>query len=273
MKTNPRWQRPLLAAALAAAIALALAPATAAADAPTTTPTIVFVHGAFADSSGWNATIADLRGRGYSVLALDNPLRGVASDAAAIHAALQAIPGPIVLVGHSYGGAVITNAARDLPNVRSLVYVGAFVPDSGENITTVVDPIRFPGALLGPATLDIRPRSSLIDADVYIKEQDFAAVFAADVPPAEAARMAKTQHPLALIAQLEPSGQAAWHTVPSWDLITLDDKAIPPAGQEFMAARAGAHIERVHSSHAVMVSHPEAVTAIVLDAVAALDQQ
>ncbi|WP_405497549.1 alpha/beta fold hydrolase [Nocardia sp. NBC_00511] len=271
MNTNHSWHRPLLAAAMAAAIALA--PATAAADSPPQAPTIVFVHGAFADSSGWDATIADLRGRGYSALSLDNPLRGVAYDAAAIRAALQSIPGPIVLVGHSYGGAVITNAARDLPNVRSLVYVGAFVPDAGENITTVVDPIRYPGALLGPATLDIRPRSSLIDADVYIKAQDFPAVFAADVAPTVAARMAATQHPLALIAQLEPSGPPAWRTLPSWDLITLDDKAIPPSGQEFMAARAGAHIERVHSSHAVMVSHPEAVTAIVLDAVAALDQQ
>ncbi|MCX4098530.1 alpha/beta fold hydrolase [Nocardia sp. alder85J] len=260
------WRTTVLAAAIALSPVL---PQTVAGAAAGPAPTIVFVHGAFADSSGWDAVIAGLRQRGYSAVAVDDPLRGVASDADAVRAALRAIPGPIVLVGHSYGGAVITNAARGVPNVQALVYVGAFVPDEGESITTAVDPIRFPGALLGPATIDVHPRTDALDADVYIKSEDFAAVFAADVPADRQRDMAATQHPLALSAQLDPSGPPAWRTVPSRDLITLDDKAIPPAGQEYMAERAGARVERVHSSHAVMVSHPDAVVQIVLDAVAA----
>ncbi|WP_155981405.1 alpha/beta fold hydrolase [Nocardia sp. BMG111209] len=267
MKTRFTWSRIVFAAVIAltpvAATVSVVVPAQAAG-----LPTIVFVHGAFADSSGWDTTIAELRDHGYRAVAVDNPLRGVASDADAVRAALEAIPGPIVLVGHSYGGAVITNAARGVPNVQALVYVGAFLPDQGESITTAVDPVRFPGGLLGPATIDIRPRAGTVDPDVYIKTEDFAQVFAADVAPAQQQRMAATQHPLALTAQLDPSGPPAWRTVPSWDLITLDDNAIPPAGQEYMAERAHARVERVHSSHAVMVAHPEAVTAIVLDAAA-----
>ncbi|MQY28933.1 alpha/beta fold hydrolase [Nocardia aurantia] len=269
MRVRSDWRTALLAAMLALTpVAATVSTATPAA-AATDTPTIVFVHGAFADSSGWDATIADLRDRGYHAVAVDNPLRGVAGDADAVRAALRAIPGPIVLVGHSYGGAVITNAARGVPNVRALVYVGAFLPDEGESITTAVDPLRFPGGLLGPATIDIRPRPDTVP-DVYIKSEDFARVFAADVPPAQQQRMAATQHPLALTAQLDPSGPPAWRTIPSWDLITLDDNAIPPAGQEYLAQRANAHVERVHSSHAVMVAHPGAVTAIVLEATAAV---
>lgn len=235
-------------------------------------PTIVFVHGAFADSSGWDAEISALQRLGYPVLAASDPLRGLTSDADYVRSILVTISGPIVLVGHSYGGAVITNAARGVANVQALVYVGAFVPDQGESIATVLDPDTYPGALLGTATTDVRPFPNPAapggtDADIYIKPADFRSVFAADVPARTAAQMAATQRPLSFTADTEPSGAPAWKTIPSWDLITLNDKAIPPAGQRFMAQRAHAHIATVRSSHAVMVSHPRAVVGIVLDAV------
>jgi pimeloyl-ACP methyl ester carboxylesterase len=232
----------------------------------------VFVHGAFADSSGWDAEISRLQRLGYPVLAASDPLRGLTGDADYVRSILATISGPIVLVGHSYGGAVITNAARGVANVQALVYVGAFVPDKGESIATVLDPNTYPGSLLGAATTDVRqfPNPAApggTDADVYIKSADFRSVFAADVRAGMAARMAATQRPLSLTAETEPSGSPAWKTVPSWDLITLNDKAVPPAGQRFMAQRAHAHIETVNSSHAVMVSHPDAVVRIVLEAV------
>jgi pimeloyl-ACP methyl ester carboxylesterase len=235
-------------------------------------PTIVFVHGAFADSSGWNAEVSALQRLGYPVIAAADPLRGLTGDADYVRSILKTISGPIVLVGHSYGGAVVTNAARDVPGVRALVYVGAYVPDQGESIATVLDPATYPGSLLGKDTTDVRPFPNPAapggtDADIYIKPADFRSVFAADVPARTAAQMAATQRPLSFTADTEPSGAPAWKTIPSWDLITLNDKAIPPAGQRFMAQRAHAHIATVRSSHAVMVSHPRAVVGIVLDAV------
>jgi len=234
-------------------------------------PTIVLVHGAFADSSSWDATIAALQKRGYPVIAAANPLRGLSSDSDYVRSLLATISGPVVLVGHSYGGAVITNAARGAANVKALVYIGAFVPAQGESLATILPPAQFPGALLGPDTTDVRPVPNAAapggqDADITIKPADFRAVFADDVPPGETALMAVTQRPLSYTAETEPSGVPAWQSLPSWDLITGDDKAIPPAGQRFMAARAHAHVECVDSSHAVMVSHPGAVVDIILDA-------
>ena len=234
-------------------------------------PTIVLVHGAFADASGWNATVSDLVSAGYPVVAPANPLRGLTADSDYLKTFLSTIPAPIVLVGHSYGGAVITNAARGVPNVRALVYVGAFVPDSGEAIGTMLDPATYPGSLLTPDALVVRPAPNPTaaggqDGDVYIALDRFRAVFAADVPQRRSDQMAATQRPLALTANFEPSGEPAWKNLPTWDLITTKDKAIPPAGQVFMARRAGAHIKTVDSAHDVMVSHPDAVTAIVLQA-------
>ncbi|MFJ3305196.1 alpha/beta fold hydrolase [Streptomyces sp. NPDC086549] len=271
-----RWMYPVLtfSVALTAFLPSAVGSVAAADDSPgnTTKPTIVLVHGAFADSSGWSTEIADLQRLGYPVVAAANPLRGVTGDADYIRSVLQSIKGPVVLVGHSYGGAVITNAARGAGNVKALVYVGAFVPDKGESIETVLDPQKYPGSLLGPDTTLVRPAPNPSaqggqDADIYIKPHDFRGVFAADVSATDASVMAATQRPLSYTAETEPSGEPAWKTIPSWDLVTLNDKAIPPAGQRFMAKRAHAHVEYVKSSHAVMVSHPRAVLRIVLDAV------
>jgi pimeloyl-ACP methyl ester carboxylesterase len=234
-------------------------------------PTVVLVHGAFADASGWSAEVRALQALGYPVIAPANPLRGLTSDADYVRSVLLTITGPIVLVGHSYGGAVITNAARGVPGVKALVYVGAFVPDDGENITNAYDPVTYPGALLGPSTTLVRPAPNPAadggsDLDIYIDPTHFREVFAGDVSEARADVMAAVQRPLSLTANTEASGAPAWRTVPSWDLITLDDKAISPGGQRFMAERAGSHVRTVHSAHDVMVSHPAAVLRTILAA-------
>ncbi|MEO5875939.1 MAG: alpha/beta fold hydrolase [Streptosporangiaceae bacterium] len=275
MTARLRWRR-LVPAAIFTTSAMLPIGVVAASAAPAThhprpKPTIVLVHGAFADSSGWNAEIADLRHRGYPVLAASNELRGLTGDADYVRSILKTVKGPIVLVGHSYGGAVITNAAREVANVKALVYVGAYVPAKGESIATVLDPKSYPGSLLGPATTVVRPFPNPavpggVDADVSIRPASFRAVFAADVPARTAALMAVTQRPLSLSAQTGVSGDPAWTWIPSWDLITLNDRAIPPAGQRFMAERAHAHVRTVRSSHAVMVSHPGAVVKIILEA-------
>ncbi|MEV8516372.1 alpha/beta hydrolase [Dactylosporangium sp. NPDC051484] len=273
-----RWQRLAMTMAAVVTVATVVFFGITAATASTggslggTRPTIVLVHGAFADSSGWNAEVKALRRLGYPVVAAPNPLRGLTSDSDYVWALLQSISGPIVLVGHSYGGAVITNAARDLPNVRALVYVGAFVPDQGESIATVPDPATYPSQL-GTGTTSTRhvpnpAASGGIDLDITIKQENFRSVFAGDVPAATAELMAVTQRPLSLTAFTEASGAPAWRTLPTWDLITLDDHAINPAGQRMMAERAHARIRTVRSSHAVIVSHPDAVVQIVLDAAA-----
>lgn len=237
-------------------------------------PTIVLVHGAFADASGWSVEISALQRLGYPVIAPADPLRGLTSDAAVIHSVLQTISGPIILVGHSYGGAVITNAARGIANVKALVYVAAFLPDEGQSIATAYDPVAYPGALLGPGTTTVRPVPNAAaaggsDLDIYITPTDFGRVFAGDLSRSRAAVMAAQQRPLSLTANSQVSGPPAWKTIPSWDLITLDDRAISPGGQRFMARRAGAHVFQVHSAHDVMVSHPAAVLAVVLAAVRA----
>lgn len=261
--------------ATAAVIPQAAATAPALAAARGTKPTIVFVHGAFADASGWTQEVVDLQARGYTVLAPANPLRGLTYDADAIRSFLATVPGPVVLVGHSYGGAVITNAARGADNVVALVYVGAFIPDAGQSIVTSYDPVAYPGSLLGPDTTLVRPSANPAapggqDVDVYIRPESFRRVFAGDRSRRAAAAMAATQRPLSYFAQTEPSGEPAWKTLPSWSLVTLDDRAISPGGQLFMSERAGAHVSRVRSAHDVMVSHPKAVDQVVLRAVRAV---
>ncbi len=240
-------------------------------------PTVVLVHGAFADASGWNSEIYRLRKLGYPVIAPANPLRGLTSDADYIRSVLATISGPIVLVGHSYGGAVITNAARGVPNVKALVFVAAFVPDVGQSLGTAYDASTYPGSLLGPTTTEVRPAPNAAatttggqDLDIYIQAAHFREVFAGDQSSRRALTMAATQRPLSLTANNEVSGAPAWKTVPSWDLITLDDKAISPGGQAFMAKRANAHITTVRSAHDVMVSHPGAVVRIIIAAASAV---
>jgi pimeloyl-ACP methyl ester carboxylesterase len=242
------------------------------------TPTIALVHGAFADSSGWSATMAALDAAGLPVIAIPNQLRGLAQDARQVRSVLDTLPDPVVLVGHSYGGAVIGEAARGAANVRALVFVAAYILEEGESIATVLDPGRFPGGELGPQTTLGRPfpaagasSGSLTDTDLYIRLEDFAKVFAADVPDDVARVMAWSQRPLsesAFTGRADP--EPAWHHLPSWALVADNDKAIPPAGQRWMGERAASTIGTIASSHAVMVSQPEAVTATIREAVAAL---
>ena len=231
--------------------------------AATARPAIVIEHGAFADASGWDNVIGRLRRRGYRVLAPANPLRGVVSDAAYLKSVLATINRPVVLVGHSYGGAVITNAATGAPNVRALVYIAAVAPAEGESQLDIFS--RFPGSRLGPKTLVERPFPGGVDQ--YVKSGSFRAVFAADQPAAAARTMAAAQRPLAKVAASEKSGPPAWRTLPSWFMVAEHDHAIPPAAERFMAKRAHAHTVEVASSHDVMVSHPAAVTKLILRAI------
>lgn len=239
-------------------------------------PTIAFVHGAFADSSGWSATLSALVDRGYPVIAVPNQLRGLQADADQVRSVLATIEGPVVLVGHSYGGAVIGEAARGAANVAALVFVAAYVLDEGESIATVLDPATYPGGLLGPDTTVVRPFPNPAapdgqDGDLYIREADFAKVFAADVDADRSVLMCLEQRPLSLSAfSGTAAADPAWKRLPCWALVSEEDNAIPPTGQQWMAARAGATVATVAASHAVMVSHPEAVTETVLKAVASL---
>jgi pimeloyl-ACP methyl ester carboxylesterase len=224
------------------------------------------VHGAWADSSGWYDSAEILRSRGYDVIALANPLRGLTSDAAYVRSALEAIEGPVVLVAHSYGGAVITGAATGLTNVKALVYVAAFVPDEGEPVGALAE--LSPGSLITEQALIVRPFSTGTGggADLYIRPDIFRDAFAADLPARTARLMQMTQRPLSATALGEPSGPPAWRTIPSWYLLATQDRTIPPATQQLMAARAGSTVVRIRSSHVAMQSHPEATAALVLTA-------
>src|SRR5229473_7314149 len=230
-------------------------------------PTIVLIHGAFADASGWSGVITRLQDRGYTVLAPANPLRGVANDSAYIASVLASISGPIVLVGHSYGGEVITNAATGNPNVKALVYIAAFAPDLGESAGGIL--AQFPGSMLTPPNLILRPfpqPDGTTGTDAYINPAVFQQAFCADCADATAAVMAATQRPGALATLSEPSGVPAWKTIPSWYLVASQDHAIPPAAERFMATRMHARTVQINSSHAAMVSHPGPVTDLILSA-------
>jgi len=230
--------------------------------------TVVLVHGAFAESSSWTGVITELLARGYPAVAAANPLRGVKSDADAVASVLAGIDGPIVLVGHSYGGMVITNAATGNENVKALVYVAAFAPDTGETATELS--VRFPGSTLGPALSPV----GLPDgrADLFIQGEKFRSQFAADVPEAETALMFATQRPITDAALNEASGAPAWQTIPSWFIYGEQDKNIPAAAEAFMAERAGARgaVEVAGASHVAMISQPQAVTEVILNAINAV---
>lgn len=235
--------------------------------ADTSTPTVVLVHGAFADSSSWNEVIPDLLAQGYPVIAAANPLRGVATDADYVANIVAAIPGPVILVGHSYGGIVISDAAAGLDNVKALVFVAAFAPEAGENAVQLSG--QFPGSTLGP-TLSPLP---LPDGgvDLSIKPEEFWSQFAADLPEDQAALMAATQRPVTEAALTEGAGEPAWKSIPSWFVYAELDKNIPAAVEVFMAERAGAvkTVEVQGASHVVMLSQPQAVTELIVEAIEA----
>jgi pimeloyl-ACP methyl ester carboxylesterase len=230
-----------------------------------TKPTIVLVHGAFAESASWNRVIEPLSAAGHRVIAAANPLRGLAADAAAVSDVVRQIEGPVVLVGHSYGGAVITNV--DAANVVALVYVAAFAPAPGE--TCFALSTMFPGSSLGDA-LESWPRTDGT-TDLTIARDRFHEQFCADVPAPEAALMAATQRPATQEALTEPSGETSlWSTVPSWFVVAELDRNIPAQLQRYVAERAGAEqaVEVAGASHAVAVSRPEVVAQTILEAAA-----
>jgi pimeloyl-ACP methyl ester carboxylesterase len=230
-------------------------------------PTIVLVHGAFAESASWDGVIDPLESAGHRVIAAANPLRGVAADAAAVSDLIRSVDGPVVLVGHSYGGLVISNVAADAGEIVGLVYACAFAPEPGESAFTLSE--RFPGSTLGAALQPV-PRSDGT-TDLYITTERFHDQFCADVPAEQAARMAVTQRPATQEALTEPSGdRPLWKNLPSWFLIGEQDRNIPPELQRFMAERAGARrtLEIPGASHAISVSQPEATTQLILEAAA-----
>jgi pimeloyl-ACP methyl ester carboxylesterase len=230
-------------------------------------PTIVLVHGAFAESASWNRVIDPLVHEGHRVIAAANPLRGLASDAAAVSDVVRAIDGPVVLVGHSYGGAVITNLDADAGEIAALVYVAGFAPELGDTCFSLSS--KYPGGTLGE-TLQPIPRTDGT-TDLVIAHDRFHEQFCADVPEPEAARMAATQRPVTQEALLEPSGERPlWRELPSWFVFGQEDRNIPAEAQRFMALRAGAErtIDVPGASHALAVSRPDAVVHPILEAAA-----
>jgi pimeloyl-ACP methyl ester carboxylesterase len=228
-------------------------------------PTIVLVHGAFAESSSWDRVIDPLLDAGHPVIAAANPLRGLASDAAAVADVVRAVDGPVVLAAHSYGGAVISNVPADAGEIVGLVYACGFAPEPGESAFSLAG--MFPGSTLGDAIRPV-PRSDGT-TDLYITTERFHEQFCADVPAPQAARMAATQRPATQEALTEPSGERPlWREVPSRFVIGEEDRNIPAALQHFMAKRAGAHrtLEIPGASHAITVSHPGATAELILEA-------
>jgi pimeloyl-ACP methyl ester carboxylesterase len=224
-------------------------------------PTIVLVHGGFVDGSGWEGVYNILRRDGYDVAVVQNPTISLAGDVAATRAVVAAQSGPVILVGHSYGGVVITEAGND-PRVVGLVYIAAFAPDRGESVGTLIkDPP--PGAPVPPI---LPPR----DGFLFLDRARFAASFAADVDAKRAAFMAESQVPWGLDALNGAVTEAAWRTKPSWYLVATDDRMIPPDAQRFMSRRAGADVTETPGSHALYVSRPAPVAAIIKKAATAV---
>jgi pimeloyl-ACP methyl ester carboxylesterase len=230
--------------------------------------TVVLVHGAFAESVSWDGVIEPLMAEGHPVIAAANPLRGLASDAQSVSDLVRTIEGPVVLVAHSYGGAVISNVDRDAGEIAGLVYVNGFAPEPGENCFQLA--AMFPGSMLGEETARPVSRSDGT-TDLYIAPDSFHDIFCQDVPAPQGTVMAATQRPAAQEALVEPSGERPlWKDVPSWFLIGEEDRIIPAALQHFMAKRAGARrtIEIPGASHAAPVSHPDATARLILEAAA-----
>jgi pimeloyl-ACP methyl ester carboxylesterase len=234
-----------------------------------TTPTIVLVHGAFADASGFAGVIRELQSTGHSAVAPPNPLRSLAGDAAALSAAVSAIDGPVLLVGHSYGGAVITQASAELDNVTALVYLAAFGLDEGESCASVQQPFT-------PPLLASTSHSTGYDApgapqgpDLYITKELFRETFCADVPVDVADVMFATQRPLSVAALTENATAAGWKAKPSWYLVSEHDNAIAPDAERFMAERMGATTRSIAGSHTAFIAQPVTVAGFIADALGA----
>ncbi len=277
-----RLRRTALAGTLAAAAATAgvsqAASASTAAPAATSTgrtastastakPSIVLVHGAWADGSSWDAVITRLQHDGYTVYVPPNPLEGLSYDSTSIRDFIDTIPGPVLLVGHSYGGEVITNAATGDTNVKALVYVDAFVPDQGQTLGQLASAV--PGSCTGGSNLTLVPYPGAPSGAelAYLKPSVFPSCLANGLPLSEAMRLAATQRPLATAALTDVSGVPAWKTIPSWAVVGTADHAIPPAEQLAMANTAHAHITEVDAPHLSMISNPGTVTSVILQAV------
>jgi pimeloyl-ACP methyl ester carboxylesterase len=251
--------------AFAVTTAMLATPGHAAPEGMHTKPTVILVHGAFADAQSWNAVAAKLRTGGFPVIGAANPLRSVKGDAEVVSNIINSVKGPVVLVGHSYGGAVISAAANGNPKVKSLVYVAAFAPDQGETALELSG--RYPGGTLGEALAE-----PVILAnggkDFYIRQDKFHKQFAADLPKAQAELMAIAQRPIAEAALTEASGTPAWKSLPSYFIYGTGDKNIPSAALGFMAKRANARktVAIPGASHVVMASHPDAVARLIEDA-------
>jgi pimeloyl-ACP methyl ester carboxylesterase len=235
-------------------------------------PTIVLVHGDWADGSSWNAVMERLQDRGYEVVAPANPLRGPATDAPYLAAYLQTIPGPIVLVAHSYGGFVVTNAATGNPNVKALVYIDAFVPDTGQTLAELAA-----GSCLDPAVaFDAVPVPGGT-VDLYLRHEangsypGYAKCFANGVDRDEAALLEAAQRPAAVDQFGQPSGPPAWEAIPSWSLIGTADRVITPAQQRIMSTNAGARISTVNAGHLSLVTRPGTVSDLIETAARATD--
>ncbi|MGI8329759.1 alpha/beta hydrolase [Actinomadura scrupuli] len=232
-------------------------------------PTVVLVHGAWADASSWNGEVNSLQRAGCAVRAIANPLRNLTTDAASVADFLKTVSGPIVLVGHSYGGSVITNAAAGDPNVKALVYVDAAAPDVGETTgrlsgsgsalnqeaASLYDMVPYPGAPQGAK-------------DLYLKQRVFVRSFASDLPRNTAVRLWASQRAASTSAFMTPSKAAAWKTIPSWYFISTGDQIITPAAERSMARRARSKVTEFHGgSHLTLISHPDAVTSVIASAI------
>jgi len=240
---------------------------------PPSALTVVMVHGAWADTSSWDGEIAALEAKGYRTRSTTNPLRNIITDADTVASFVRSIDGPVVLVGHSYGGSVISQAAGDCPNVKALVFIDAYLPEPGETAA------EFNG---DGSVLKTRPEEQLFDTmpypdapagamDLLLKRDVFLGSFASDLPTEEATRLWATQRATSTAAVTTPSTAAAWKSIPSWAFISTGDQIITPESKQFMAQRAGATITTFYGgSHLSLISHPEAVTAVIESAAAAV---